>query len=95
MTTLTPKQEQIAERAYLLYVESGCQHGRDVEHWLRAEKELGGHFFTPPASDKPAGPSEKTAKKPAVKKATDAPVKKPTARKAAEAPAKKAAKKKA
>ena len=87
MTTLTPKQEQIAERAHQLYLESGCQHGGDLEHWLRAEKELGGHFFTPPAKDKPGAPAVKAAKKPAVKKAAPAPVKK--------APAKKAAKKKA
>jgi hypothetical protein len=30
----------IAERAFLLYLECGCQHGRDLEHWLEAEHEI-------------------------------------------------------
>lgn len=30
----------IRERAYLLYVESGYQHGHDIEHWLEAERQL-------------------------------------------------------
>jgi hypothetical protein len=32
--------EQIRQRAYELYVESGYQPGKEVEHWLRAEAEL-------------------------------------------------------
>ena len=32
--------DAIAERAYQLFVISGGQHGRDVEHWLKAEQEL-------------------------------------------------------
>lgn len=32
--------EQIAMRAYELYLRDGAVHGRDVEHWLRAEEEL-------------------------------------------------------
>jgi Protein of unknown function (DUF2934) len=95
MSTLTLKQEEIAELAYSLYVQEGCQHGRDVEYWLRAEKQLGGHFFTEPAARKSAPAEVKAAKKPAPKKAEVAPVKKPVAKKATEAPARKAAKKKA
>jgi len=30
----------IAQRAYELYVASGSQHGRDVEHWLEAERRV-------------------------------------------------------
>lgn len=30
----------VAIRAYELFVESGSVHGYDVEHWLRAEREL-------------------------------------------------------
>ncbi|HZT76772.1 MAG TPA: DUF2934 domain-containing protein [Vicinamibacterales bacterium] len=30
----------IACRAYELYVGRGCEHGHDVEDWLRAEREL-------------------------------------------------------
>jgi hypothetical protein len=32
--------EQIALRAYELFVLDGCVHGYHVEHWLRAEREL-------------------------------------------------------
>ena len=32
--------EQIRQRAYELYVEGGCQVGKDVEHWLQAEAEF-------------------------------------------------------
>ena len=32
--------EQIAIRAYELFLQEGCKHGRDVSHWLRAEQEL-------------------------------------------------------
>jgi hypothetical protein len=35
-----PTYEAIAARAYELYEESGRPTGRDVEFWLRAEKEL-------------------------------------------------------
>jgi hypothetical protein len=30
----------IATRAYELFLGDGARHGRDVEHWLRAEHEL-------------------------------------------------------
>ena len=95
MTTLTHKQEVIAERAYQLFVQDGCQHGRDLEYWFRAEQELGSRFFSPPANDKPAAPVVKAAPKTAAKKAPEAPAKKAAVKKAVEAPAKKAAKKKA
>jgi hypothetical protein len=32
--------ESIAARAYLLWEEGGCQHGRHEEYWLEAEKLL-------------------------------------------------------
>lgn len=35
-----PSAEQIARRAHELYVQRGGEHGRDVEDWVRAEKEL-------------------------------------------------------
>ena len=34
-------REEIAQRAYELYVQRGEDTGRDVEDWIRAEKELG------------------------------------------------------
>ena len=33
-------QQRIQERAYELFVEGGCEHGHDLEHWLQAEAEL-------------------------------------------------------
>lgn len=30
----------IAERAWLIWQEEGCPEGRDLQHWLRAEREL-------------------------------------------------------
>jgi hypothetical protein len=35
-----PTREQIASLACQLYLESGCQEGRDAENWLRAEQML-------------------------------------------------------
>jgi hypothetical protein len=35
-----PSEEEIALRAHELYVERGGEHGKDVEDWVRAEKEL-------------------------------------------------------
>jgi hypothetical protein len=35
-----PTHEQIAKLACQLYIESGCQEGRDAENWLRAEQSL-------------------------------------------------------
>ncbi len=35
-----PTYEQIAARAYQIYLERGCQHGHDVDDWLQAEYEL-------------------------------------------------------
>lgn len=32
--------ERIRERAYLLWESEGCEHGRDMEYWSRAEVEL-------------------------------------------------------
>jgi hypothetical protein len=35
-----PSREQIAQRAYELWMLSGCCYGRDDENWLQAEREL-------------------------------------------------------
>jgi DUF2934 family protein len=48
-----PSGEEIARRAHELYLERGGEHGKDVEDWVRAEKEL---------SDEPvAGPTKTRA----------------------------------
>ncbi|HWC61385.1 MAG TPA: DUF2934 domain-containing protein [Verrucomicrobiae bacterium] len=36
----TPTQEQIARRAYEIFIERGQPEGRDLEHWLEAERQL-------------------------------------------------------
>lgn len=35
-----PSLEQIRLRAYELHLEKGCAHGRDLNDWLQAEREL-------------------------------------------------------
>jgi len=48
-----PSREEIACRAHELYLQRGSEQGKDVEDWVRAEKEL---------SDEPvAGPAETRA----------------------------------
>lgn len=36
----TLRHDVIAARAYELFLSDGARHGRDLEHWLRAEHEL-------------------------------------------------------
>jgi hypothetical protein len=33
-------ESDIARRAFELYCDRGCEHGQDVDDWLRAEDEL-------------------------------------------------------
>ncbi len=40
MSETKPSEAQIEQRAYELYLERGCEHGRDIEDWLEAEREL-------------------------------------------------------
>jgi hypothetical protein len=35
-------RNEVARRAYELYLQRDCEHGRDVEDWIRAETELTG-----------------------------------------------------
>jgi hypothetical protein len=35
-----PSKEEIACRAHELYLQRGSEQGKDVEDWVRAEKEL-------------------------------------------------------
>lgn len=36
-----PTHEQIATRAFTIYVAEGCPAGRHADHWNQAERELG------------------------------------------------------
>lgn len=40
MTNYTPTHDEIAARAYQIYLRDGCVEGRDLDNWLRAEAEL-------------------------------------------------------
>ena len=35
--------EDIATRAYFIYVNTGCPTGMELQHWLAAESQLRGH----------------------------------------------------
>jgi hypothetical protein len=35
-----PSLEQIAQRAFEIHLERGGNHGRDLDDWLQAEREL-------------------------------------------------------
>jgi hypothetical protein len=37
---LPPTPNDIATRAYHLFLQRGCEHGRDQDDWLQAEHEL-------------------------------------------------------
>lgn len=42
LVTIEISTEQIADRAWQIWQREGCPEGRDLEHWLQAEKELRG-----------------------------------------------------
>jgi hypothetical protein len=44
-----PSGEKIARRAHELYVQRGGEQGKDVEDWVRAEKELSDEPVVDPA----------------------------------------------
>jgi hypothetical protein len=56
-------KEDVAHRAYELYVQRGNEPGNDVEDWLRAEKELGAEPIVTPARTKAAGVERLTTAK--------------------------------
>ena len=36
----TISEDEIRERAHKIWMEEGCPHGRDLEHWEQARREL-------------------------------------------------------
>ena len=50
--------EDIAHRAYELYTQRGCEPGKDVEDWIRAEQELGAEPEIKSAKAKAAHPGQ-------------------------------------
>jgi hypothetical protein len=49
-----PSGEEIACRAHELYLRRGGEHGKDVEDWVRAEKELSDEPVVVPAKTRAA-----------------------------------------
>ena len=49
-----PSGEEIASRAHELYLQRGGEHGKDVEDWVRAERELSEEPVTRPAKTRVA-----------------------------------------
>ena len=47
-------KEAIARRAHEIYVQRGGENGKDVEDWLRAEKEISGKPADVPAKSRAA-----------------------------------------
>lgn len=35
-----PSRDEIARKAYFIYLDQGCQHGQDMQHWLKAEAQV-------------------------------------------------------
>lgn len=51
--------DAISRRAYELWEKDGSQHGRHLDHWYQAERELDAHSHAEvPASAAPAEPVE-------------------------------------
>jgi hypothetical protein len=49
-----PSREEIAGRAHELYLQHDGEHGKDVEDWVRAEKELSEEPVAGPTKTKAA-----------------------------------------
>lgn len=39
-TAARPSHDEIAQRAYEIFLQRGCPEGRDMDHWLEAETQL-------------------------------------------------------
>jgi hypothetical protein len=40
VATPMPTHEEIAKRAYEIYVKNGCRQGQSEQNWLQAEQEM-------------------------------------------------------
>ena len=47
------QRNRIAERAYELFLEEGCEHGNDLGHWYRAELEIIDEFEDEEPEERP------------------------------------------
>ena len=51
-------REDIAHRAYELYTERGCEVGKDVEDWVRAEEQLCAETIITPTKARATHPGQ-------------------------------------
>ena len=51
-------KDEINHRAYALYLMRGCEQGREVEDWFRAEKELSDESAGEPTLKSASGPGK-------------------------------------
>ena len=69
--------KRVRERAYQLWEAEGCQHGHDMEHWLRAAAQITAEQETETGQisiqSLPNAPRAETAQKPSGKAAPNAP----------------------
>lgn len=85
--TTQDQRDRILVKAYEIWEAEGRPSGRDMEHWMKAELEIGAKKTkakAKPAAKKPAA-KKAAAKKPTAKKPA---AKKPAAKAKAKAPAK-------
>jgi hypothetical protein len=60
-----PGQDPIADRAYQLWESEGKPEGRDIDHWLQAEREISGDEPENPAAEIPRLDDEDSEASPA------------------------------
>jgi hypothetical protein len=58
-TAAQPSPEQVAERARAIWIERGSPGGRDLEHWLDAERQLRQEFASRSNRPPKAGSADK------------------------------------
>lgn len=57
----SPTEQNISERAYEIWQAEGCPQGRDLEHWLAAEREVSAKDAAPSAENKAPASGEPEA----------------------------------
>jgi hypothetical protein len=59
-------RDQIATRAYEIFQQEGSLHGRDLDHWLRAETELSEGATVTPEPPAPAPTTTRARRTPRI-----------------------------
>ncbi|MCG5241742.1 DUF2934 domain-containing protein [Azospirillum doebereinerae] len=77
-------EQRIRDRAYTIWLEQGCPHGQDGDHWLQAERDVAATVTLVGIPAETAAPAVKAPRKSA-KKAVEA---EPVAPVVSEAPVK-------